>query len=86
MLAVVSYAIYADVRFASHAVLLLIEGSGGIACFGKAFYTIFQFLNLNNKKLVMPPQLLAMAFGLAQTCLGNAGTIWFLLPFFIRRF
>ena len=29
----------------------------------------------------MPPQLLTMAFGLAQTCPGNAVTIWFLLPF-----
>ena len=31
VLAVVSYAIYVDVRFASHAVLPLMEGSGGIA-------------------------------------------------------
>ena len=27
-----------------------------------------------------------MAFGLAQTCLGNAVTIWFLLPFLFEGF
>lgn len=51
MLAVVSYAIYVDVRFASHAVLPLIEGSGGIAVFRQGLLHNFQFLNLNNEKL-----------------------------------
>ena len=51
MLAVVSYAIYVDVRFASHAVLPLMEGSGGIAVFRQGLLHNFQFLNLNNEKL-----------------------------------
>ena len=38
-----------------------------------------------SKLLVTPPQLLMMAFGLAKTCLGNAVTIWFLLPFLLER-
>ena len=37
-----------------------------------------------SKLLVTPPQLLTMAFGLAKTCLGNAVTIWFLLPFLLE--
>lgn len=37
-----------------------------------------------SKLLVTPRQLLTMAFGLAKTCLGNAVTIWFLLPFLLE--
>lgn len=46
MLAVVSYAIYADVRFASHAVLPLVEGSGGIAVFRQGLLHNFSIFEL----------------------------------------
>ena len=32
----------------------------------------------------MPSQFLLIAFGLVETCLGNAVTIWFLLPFLLE--
>ena len=40
--------------------------------------------NWRSKLLVMPSQFLTIAFGLAETCLGNAVTIWFLLPFLLE--
>ena len=37
-----------------------------------------------SKLLVMPAELLTMAFGLAETCLGKAITMWFLLLFLLE--